>query len=41
LIACEAGRADALLRTIVDAGYPMARIVGRAGAGAPCVTVEA
>jgi selenide,water dikinase len=40
LIACAPGRADALLKTIVAAGYPSARIIGRAIAGAPRVVVE-
>jgi selenide,water dikinase len=41
LIACAPGSAEALLRTIVDAGYPSARIIGHATAGAPRVVVEA
>jgi selenide, water dikinase len=40
LIACAPARANAIHRTIVDAGYPFARIVGRAEAGAPVVRVE-
>ena len=40
LIACAPGRADALARTIVDAGYPSTRVIGRATAGAPRVVVE-
>jgi selenide,water dikinase len=41
LVACAPGRADALLKTIVDAGYPSARIIGRAAAGSPCVAIQA
>ena len=40
LIACEAGRADELLRGIVAAGYPHASIIGRTAAGSPGVTIE-
>ena len=40
LVACAPGRADVLLRTIVDAGYPAARIIGRTAAGAPRVVIE-
>jgi selenide, water dikinase len=40
LIACAPARASTIQRTIVDAGYPFARIVGRAEAGAPVVRVE-
>jgi selenide,water dikinase len=40
LIACSPARASAIQRMIVDAGYPFARIVGRAEAGAPSVRVE-
>ena len=40
LIACDAGRADALLSRIVDAGYPYARIIGRTAAGTPSVVIE-
>jgi selenide,water dikinase len=41
LIACAAERADAILRTIVDAGYSRARIIGRVETGTPAVRVEA
>src|SRR5262249_655354 len=41
LIACEAGRADELLRGIVAAGYPYARKIGRTAAGAASVVIEA
>lgn len=41
LIACAAHRAQDIVRTIVEAGYPHARIVGRAEGGTPCVRVEA
>jgi selenide,water dikinase len=40
LVACAPGRADVLLRTIVDAGYPAARIIGRTAAGASRVVIE-
>jgi selenide, water dikinase len=39
LIACDAARAPAIAATIVAAGYPAARIVGRAEAGAARVSV--
>jgi len=39
LVACDAARADAILETIVAAGHPAARIVGRAEPGAPAVHV--
>jgi selenide,water dikinase len=41
LVACEPDRAQPILRTIVDAGYPNARIVGRVEAGPPLVSVRA
>jgi selenide,water dikinase len=41
LIACDPARAGEVHRAIVAAGYPFARIVGRAEAGAPGVRVEA
>jgi selenide, water dikinase len=40
LIACDQGRAADLTRTIVAAGYPLARIIGRAASGPPSITVE-
>ena len=33
-------RADDILATIVSAGYPAARIIGRIGDGAPKVVIE-
>jgi len=41
LVACAADRADALLETIVDAGYPAARIIGEVRDGEPRLIVEA
>jgi selenide,water dikinase len=41
LVACEAGRAKALLKEIVDAGCPSARIIGRAEPGEPGIRVLA
>jgi selenide, water dikinase len=41
LVACAANRANALLGTIVDAGYPAARIIGEVNDGEPRVVVEA
>jgi selenide, water dikinase len=41
LVACAPDRADALLETIVAAGYPAARIIGEAKDGAPRVVLEA
>lgn len=41
LVACAHERADEILRTIVDDGYPAARIVGRVEAGPPAVRVTA
>jgi selenide,water dikinase len=40
LIACAPERADTILATIIEAGYPFARIIGHAEAGAPSVRVE-
>lgn len=39
LIACAPDKADEVLKTIVAAGYPSARIVGRAEAGPPEIRV--
>lgn len=41
LISCAADKAEALLKDIVAAGYPAARIIGRIEAGEPVVAVEA
>jgi selenide,water dikinase len=41
LVACAPDRADALLKTIVAAGYPAARIIGEVRDGAPRVMIEA
>jgi selenide, water dikinase len=41
LIACAPVQAEAILSQIVTAGYPHARIIGHAEAGAPCVAIEA
>jgi selenide, water dikinase len=41
LVACAADRADALLKTIVGAGYPAARIIGEVRDGEPRVIIEA
>jgi selenide,water dikinase len=41
LVACSAEGADAILRRIIDAGYPQARIIGYAEAGQPGVRVAA
>jgi selenide, water dikinase len=41
LVACAPERADEILTMIVAAGYPQARIIGHAEAGAPSVTVQA
>jgi selenide,water dikinase len=41
LVACAPERADAILRTVIDAGCSMARIVGRAEDGRAGVRVEA
>ena len=40
LVACAATHAEAILRSIQEAGYPAARIIGRAEAGAVVVRVE-
>jgi selenide,water dikinase len=39
LIACAPERADALVSRIRDAGYPAARVIGRAGSGSPGIRV--
>jgi selenide,water dikinase len=39
LIACAPARAEEFVRTIVAAGYPHARVIGRAAEGKPGVTV--
>jgi selenide,water dikinase len=39
LIACEPGRAEEILGTIVAAGHPYARIIGHVDSGAPGVTI--
>jgi selenide,water dikinase len=39
LVACAPQRADAIVRSIRDAGYPAARVVGRAEAGQPGIRV--
>jgi len=41
LVACDADRADALLESIVAAGFPAARIIGEVRDGEPRVVVEA
>jgi selenide, water dikinase len=41
LIACAPGRAAAILRTVVDAGHPLARVIGHAVKGAPAIRIEA
>lgn len=41
LVACAADRAETLAQSIVAAGYPFARVIGRVAAGAPSVRVEA
>jgi len=40
LVACDPANADSICKSIIAAGYPLARIVGRADAGAGCVKVE-
>lgn len=40
LIACAGAEADAILRMILDAGYPAARIIGEVKDGEPRVVVE-
>jgi selenide,water dikinase len=39
LIACKPERAEDIARTVREAGYPAARIIGQAEAGAAAVTV--
>ena len=39
LVACAPQRADAIVRSIRDAGYPAARVVGHAEAGQPGIRV--
>ena len=39
LVACDADHGERLLARIVGAGYPRARIIGQASAGAPEVVV--
>jgi selenide, water dikinase len=41
LIASAPDRADAIVSSIVAAGYPRASIIGRVEAGAPSVEVRA
>ena len=41
LIACNPDRAAGFLRTIIDAGYPQACLIGHAQGGPPSVTVRA
>jgi selenide,water dikinase len=41
LVSCAPERAEAIVQTIVAAGYPAARVIGRVAAGAPCVEVMA
>jgi selenide,water dikinase len=41
LVSCAPGRTDAILSMIKAKGYPAACVIGRAGAGAPVVKVEA
>jgi selenide,water dikinase len=40
LLACAESAAEALVGRIIDAGYPLARIVGSASAGEPQVLVR-
>jgi selenide,water dikinase len=40
LVACAPDRAEAIVQKIVAAGYPAARVIGRAEAGAPGIRVE-
>lgn len=40
LLACAPDRAEDILRSILDAGYPAARIIGTAESGAPAVEVR-
>ena len=41
LVSCTPEHAEAILQTIVAAGYPAARVVGRAETGTPGIRVEA
>ena len=41
LISCASDRADAVVQSIVGAGYPDARVIGYARSGPPQITVEA
>ncbi len=41
LIACDPASAAEILRSIIAAGYPNARIIGHTTAGTPSITVEA
>jgi selenide, water dikinase len=40
LIACEPGRAAEITHSIIDSGYPQARIIGHAQAGLPAITIR-
>jgi selenide, water dikinase len=40
LIACEPGRAAEITRTIVDRGYPLARVIGHVEAGPAAITIR-
>ena len=40
LVACAPGRAETILQTIVQAGFPLARIIGAAAAGLGIVRIE-
>ncbi len=40
LVSCAPARAPSILQTILDAGYPAARIIGRLEQGAPKIKVE-
>jgi len=40
LIACEAGKAEAIAASIRQAGYPAATVIGQAQAGKPVVRIE-
>jgi selenide,water dikinase len=41
LVSCAPDHADAITQSIVAAGYPAARVIGRAEAGPPCIRVIA
>ena len=41
LISCASERADTILRTVIEEGYPHARVVGFAETGTPGIVVEA